>query len=61
MSEKITQVEANYRETCPNCETAKRCGVCVNFINPSSCSVVEGEINSRWVCDRVVKIRRGPL
>lgn len=44
---KVTKQSVSYRET-PN--GANRCSTCANFIEPSSCKLVEGSINPDGWC-----------
>lgn len=44
---KVPKQSVSYRET-PN--GANRCSTCANFIEPSSCKLVEGAINPNGWC-----------
>ncbi len=44
---KVTKQSVSYRET-PN--GGNRCSTCANFIEPSSCKLVEGPINPDGWC-----------
>jgi hypothetical protein len=47
MGGNVSKAEAQYRDA-PNGE--QRCGGCVHFIGPNSCSIVEGPISPNGWC-----------
>lgn len=49
MNDKVSKSAVDYRKSN---NASKRCGTCVMFRKPDSCTLVKGTISKNDVCDR---------
>lgn len=52
MAEKVTKASVGYRRAGPRYLRGRRCATCSMFAPPGSCTLVQGRIRARDVCDR---------